>query len=153
MSVVGILFPSCFSLPSHRTYRFKTADRQRSVKRDPRSGRDSAKRVPSWTDMFLVFFQRPVSPAHVNGRRTCEIERFLFFSQVGNYFAIYVHTWMRRVPQRAIRCRWACQVRNFFAVFVLTWTIRRRENCLKSIHRIDHHHHHLVEIADNQHIC
>ena len=43
------------------------------------------------------------------------------------------------------------QVGNFSAIYVLTWTIRRRENCLKSSRRIDHHH--LVEIADERPIC
>ena len=87
-----------------------------------------------------------------NGKRD-RTEPFLrqYPRQVGNLSAIYVHTWMGYMPQRAVRGRWGCKVGNFLAVFVLTWTIRRRENCLKSSRRIDHHH--LVEIAYNQHIC
>ena len=34
--------------------------------------------------------------------------------------AVFVHTWKRQVPQRAVRGRWACKVRNFMAVYVLT---------------------------------
>ena len=51
----------------------------------------------------------------------CDIQTPRLSCQVGNYFAIYVLTWMRHVPQRAVRGRWACQVWNFPAIYVLTW--------------------------------